>query len=791
MEGVCPWGGYARAADVGCEPDLCAWIVHPAETWSNLALFAVAAFLLVRYGREDRGLPVAWLPWIVVAIGVGSSAFHASMIHWLHVVDLVAIFLFMAFLLAAHLQRAGWVGAQRFSACFLVLASGGAALAFADFWLATLGITAQGVAILWLAWRSPTRGPRRELVAAIAFNQVAAVALWLDKGQLLCSRGALSHVVQPHSFWHVLSALSLLFVYRWERQIEHTRRGPVRTSACESGLLLLLLLLLLASGCGGADLVLRHGAVYTVDPGRSFAEAVAVDGGRIVYVGPDAGVEGFVGGGSEVIDLGGRMLLPGFHDSHAHVLEGGISLGLLDLSDLETREAILEAVHAWATAHPDEDWIVGFGWALPIFPDANPSKAELDAIVPDRPVYLGAADGHSAWVNSRALAEAGIAAATPDPPKGRIERDPATGEPGGTLRESAMELVSARAHDFGAWRAIQGLRAGVAHANRHGITSFVEARATPDHARVYRVLDLLGLLHARVTLSLAVDPERGEEQVAELRESFRSDGEHGFSANAAKIFVDGVIEARTAALVDPYLGGEGGAGIANFEPEALDRIVTALDAAGFQVHFHAIGDRGVRMALDAVAAARRANGPRDTRPQIAHVELVRPEDVPRFRELGVVADFQPLWAFPDPYVTELTLPVLGPERSRWIYPIGSLVRSGAVVAAGSDWPVSSIDPLDAIEVALTRESPDGSVAGVLLPEERVDLAAMLAAYTIQGAFVQHQEDFTGSIEVGKAADLVVLDRNLFAIPPEEISEARTLLTLLAGEEVWRDPDFLR
>jgi hypothetical protein len=289
-----------------------------------------------------------------------------------------------------------------------------------------------------------------------------------------------------------------------------------------------------------------------------------------------------------------------------------------------------------------------------------------------------------------------------------------------------------------------------------------------------------------VTLSLAVDPERGPGQVEELREHLRRDGDRALSVAAAKVFVDGVIEARTAALVEPYLGG-GGTGLPNFEPEELDRLVVALDAAGFQVHFHAIGDRGVRMALDAVAAARRANGPRDARPQIAHLELVRPEDVPRFRELGVVADFQPLWAFPDPYVTELTIPVLGPERSRWIYPIGSLVRSGAAVAAGSDWPVSSIDPLDAIEVAVTRASPDGSVPGVLLPEERVDLDSMLAAYTIGGAFVQHQEAVTGSLEAGKAADLVVLDRDLFAIPPEEISEVRVLLTFLAGEEVWRDP----
>lgn len=228
MESVCPWGGYARAADVGCEPDLCAWVVHPAEAWSNLAFIAVAAGLVARYGRADRQLPVAWFPWIVAAIGVGSAAFHASMIHWLHAVDLAAIFLFTGFLLAANLQHAGLVGARRFRACFLVLASGGTALAFADPWLGTIGIAAQGCAILWLAWRIPTRGPRRELVAAIALNQVAAVTLWLDKGQVFCTRGVLAHVVQPHSFWHILSALSLLFFYRYERQIEHIVHGRSR-----------------------------------------------------------------------------------------------------------------------------------------------------------------------------------------------------------------------------------------------------------------------------------------------------------------------------------------------------------------------------------------------------------------------------------------------------------------------------------------------------------------------------------------------------------------------------------
>jgi hypothetical protein len=225
--------------------------------------------------------------------------------------------------------------------------------------------------------------------------------------------------------------------------------------------------------------------------------------------------------------------------------------------------------------------------------------------------------------------------------------------------------------------------------------------------------------------------------------------------------------------------------VANFEPAELAALAGALDAAGFQLHFHAIGDRGVRLALDAVAAARRANGPRDARHHVAHLELVHPDDRPRFRELGVAATFQPLWAFADPYVTELTWPVLGPERSGGLYPIGSLARSGALLAAGSDWPVSSLSPFAAMEVALTRRSPAGGPAPALVPEEAVDLDTILAAYTIGGAWLQRREAFSGSIEVGKAADLVVLDRDLLAIPPEEISEAQVLLTLLGGEVVYR------
>lgn len=230
MEDACPWAGFARAQDVGCEPDLCAWIVHPAETWSNLAFFAVAAVLVVRYGRADAQLPIVWFPWIVVVIGIGSTAFHASMVHWLHAADVAAIFLFTGFLLAAYLQHAGWVGPGRLSWSFLALVAAGTALAFADPRLGYIGVAAQGIAIVWIAHRLPARGPRRELIAAIALNQAAAVALWLDKGQVGCTRGVLAHVVQPHSFWHILSAVSLLFFYRYERQIERALLGSARAA---------------------------------------------------------------------------------------------------------------------------------------------------------------------------------------------------------------------------------------------------------------------------------------------------------------------------------------------------------------------------------------------------------------------------------------------------------------------------------------------------------------------------------------------------------------------------------
>lgn len=551
--------------------------------------------------------------------------------------------------------------------------------------------------------------------------------------------------------------------------------------------------LAVASACRGADpadLVLRHGAIYPMATDSLRVETLAIRDGRVVYVGADAGVERLIGGHTRLIELAGRMVLPGFRDTHVHP-GAGVTLAECRFDGLKTREAVLDSLRQCATGHPEQAWIRGRGWQLPLFPQANPRKEWLDAIVPDRPVFLTAADGHSAWVNSRALALAGVTRATKDPPNGRIEREPGSGEPSGTLRERAVDLVAIHLPA----RTQEELRAGLlrtfALANSYGIVALHDASADPASLEAYAALDSAGKLTARVIAAIHVDPLGGISQLDSLRTwRGRFAGRSYFSASAAKIFVDGVIEAGTAALLAPYLGRrDGWRGEPNLSPAALDTLVAALDAAGFQVHQHAIGDRAVRMALDALAFARQHNGPRDARPIIAHLELIADEDIPRFAQLGVIPSFQPLWAWADEYITNLTEPVLGPERSHRLYPIGSVARTGAPLAAGSDWSVSSLNPLEAIQVAVTRRSPDSAAGPAWLPEETVPLRVILTAYTAGGAYAAGEEATRGTLEQGKAADLIVLDRDLYRIPPAELHRARVLLTLLDGREVWRDSSF--
>lgn len=524
-----------------------------------------------------------------------------------------------------------------------------------------------------------------------------------------------------------------------------------------------------------ADLLLIHGRVYTVDSAQPWAEAVAVRDGRIVAVGSSEDLATRYDARS-TRDLAGQMLLPGFHDAHVHPEGAGVELALCNLNEAATVDAIVAKVRECVETTPGDGWIVGGGWNLSLFPEAHPRKDLLDAITNVRPIVLTGADGHSSWVNSKALELAGITADTPNPAHGIIERDRATGEATGTLRESAQGLLRAVVPSPTMAEREAGLARALDVLNGFGITSFVDASVDGGNLDVYRALLSRGELSAKVVASVEANVEGLD---ALVQPGDRGSGSR-LRVDAVKFFLDGVLEGETAALLEPYIGRDGAAGQLNFEPDVLAERVRALDARNVQVHMHAIGDRAVRAGLDAIEAARAANGDRDNRHHIAHLQLVDPTDYARFAALGVLPNFQALWAFPDAYITDVNLPVVGQERVDRMYPIGSLHRAGARIVAGSDWSVSSANPLLAIETGVRRQDPLGEIEGVLNANEAVPLETMLAAYTINGAFLMHQENDTGSISVGKAADLVVLDRDLFAIPAEDISEAKVVATYLDG-----------
>jgi predicted amidohydrolase YtcJ len=538
-----------------------------------------------------------------------------------------------------------------------------------------------------------------------------------------------------------------------------------------------------------ADLLLIGAPVYTADPGRPWADAVAVRAGRIAAVGPERQVTELRGPATRVLRLDGGLVLPGFQDAHVHTAAGGLELAQCDLHEVDPA-GYAAAVARYAADRPDTPFILGGGWVMDAFGTAGPHLTTLDAVVADRPVLLESTDGHSAWVNSRALELAGITRATPDPPRGRIERD-AAGEPTGVLHEAAMALVAdlAPRPDQADWEA--AVERGQAHLHRLGITAWQDAAVGPEMLAAYRAVAERGRLTGRAVAALRWQVDAGEAQLDGLVERRRTHTVGRLRASAVKIFADGVFENRTAAMLTPYLDGDGrpggGLGMGMLGPEELARVVTALDGQGFDVHVHAIGDRAIRDTLDAFQAAAAANGRRDARHQIAHLQFVHPDDRPRFRRLGVVANAQPFWSCLDGYMRELTLPYLEPERAGWQYPWASLRRAGAVLAFGSDWTVSTANPLEEIEVAVHRVAPDNRDGEPFLPAERVDLPAALDAFTAGSAYALRLEAETGSVIPGKLADLAVLDRDPFDTAAGPIGDARVLATLVEGDPVHADP----
>lgn len=545
-----------------------------------------------------------------------------------------------------------------------------------------------------------------------------------------------------------------------------------------------------------ADIVFENGSVFDGMRLLPSSTRVAIAGSTIVGVGAD--IDGLIGPGTRTVDLAGGLLLPGFTDAHVHPVEGGLERMRCDLSSGSTRDEYLAIVRSYAEANPDLPWILGGGWQLAAFPGGVPQASDLDAVVGDRPVFLANRDHHGSWVSTRALEIAGIDRNTPDPSDGRIERD-SDGVPSGVLQEGARLLVSRFIPEDTDDDNYSALLTAQHYLHSVGVTGWQDAIVGDygnhsDTGDVYLRAAKNGDLTARVVAALWWDRNRGAEQIPELV-ARRADLAHErFTAGSIKIMQDGIPENQTAAMIDPYLvppgcrcGADGlGSGLSFVDPAVLGDYVSALDALAFQIHFHAIGDRAVREALDAFAEASRRNGPSANRHHIAHVQVVHPDDIARFAQLGVAANVQTLWATFEPQMVELNLPVLGDERAAWQYPFGDLDRAGVQLASGSDWPVTTPDPWAALHVAVNRTlSPDDPdfTPTPFYPSQALTLERALASYTSGSARI-NGHDSAGRLAEGLDADLVVVDRDPFALPAELISQTRTRETWVRGRQVF-------
>ncbi|KAB2885004.1 MAG: amidohydrolase [Albidovulum sp.] len=533
------------------------------------------------------------------------------------------------------------------------------------------------------------------------------------------------------------------------------------------------------------ELVLINADIRTMDPHFPRVSALAVRRGRVAALGSDGDIRALAATGTKVIDAGGRLVLPGFHDTHLHVQDGGQHYAeSADLSEARTVAELQATLRAFAASH-DREWVYGGFYYSGVFGEHNLNRQVLDAAVPDRPCMIMASDGHNGCINSAAIARVGLTAATPDPENGHFVKD-AKGNPTGLLYERATAWVDDRKPAPSDAEFAEGVRFAQAHANAHGLTGLLDASVDERHARVYRRLVAAEALTARILATARIDAsETTAGAVARVEKLRRECQSEMFRIHSAKFFLDGVIENRTAAMIEPYSDAPGGNAPLMFSPNQINDMFVAFDAARFQIHVHAIGDLAVRAALDGIAAARAANAPWPAFHQIAHVQCIDPADIPRFAELGVVANIQPLWARAEPSVTDVAVPMVGPERARWIYAFRSLRDAGALLALSSDWTVSTLNPFEIIETAITRQPPrkEGDHP-VFIPEERLTLAECVEGYTVNAATAGWRQTATGSLSPGKWADLILLDRDIYACSPYDIGDTRVLLTLLAGREVW-------
>jgi predicted amidohydrolase YtcJ len=536
-----------------------------------------------------------------------------------------------------------------------------------------------------------------------------------------------------------------------------------------------------------ADIIVIHGRVYTKDAKQPWAQAVAIRGAKIVAVGDDASIEKMRGMGTKVINAGGKLVLPGFADCHIHFLDGSLSLGRVNLAGAKDAAEIQKRLREYAAEHPGGDWILGRGWDYAMFgPEALPHKRYLDELFPDRPVFLEGYDGHTYWANSKALALAGVTRETSDPLNGIIVRDPQTGEATGALKESAEDLVAKVIPKPTRAEKLLALRAGMKWANQHGITRVHSAGGD------FEILDLFEEMHHRGDLSVRMyvayflnPPLLRPEDLKSIEAGRKKFHDEWIDAGAVKFMVDGVVESHTAAMLEPYGDDASLKGKLFWEPANYNAAVEEPDKRGLQLFTHAIGDYGVRVALDAYENAEQHDRKRDRRPRIEHIETVAVADISRFGKLGVIASMQPLHSYPDSDTLDVWTRNAGPDRASRAWAWKSISDAGGHLAFGSDWPVVTLNPWEGIQTAVTRQTAESTPEGGFVPAQRLTVEQAVDGYTLGAAFAGRREKTEGSLETGKLADLIIVSQNIFDISPYKIGATKVVATVVGGRLVYQ------
>ena len=542
---------------------------------------------------------------------------------------------------------------------------------------------------------------------------------------------------------------------------------------------------------GAVDLIVINGKVYAAEGGAELAEAVAVRGNKVIRVGSNREIQRLKRAQTVVIDAKGGAVMPGFNDAHAHLISGGLSLDQVNLGDATTIDEIKDTIRVWSESHPERAWITGRGWYYQPFNGAMPTRQMLDALVPDRPAYLIAYDGHTGWANTKALKAAGITRRTKNPANGVIVKDPRTGEPSGALKEAAMALMAAAAPQPTDEDRLAAIRAAIVEAHRVGITSVQEAGGSASDLDLFDRLRKRRQLTLRVYQALRADASLTEanlDEIEQVRTRFADDPV--LKTGAIKLIADGVIESHTAAMLEPYANRPSIKGEARFTPEQLNKVVAMLDKRGWQVMTHAIGDSAVRMTLDAYQAAAQANPApeRGRRHRIEHIETIDPADIPRFGKLGVIASMQPVHATPSPTPGDVWSVNIGDARASRGWMWNSISRTGGRIAFGSDWPVMTLDPLKGLHVAVTRTTHDGLPEGGWIPTERLPMRKAIDAYTRDAAWASFDELRKGMLTRDMLADIVVLTDDIFSGPASRLTTTEVAVTIADGKVVYRrDP----